>query len=93
LRNCKNGSNKKTGKPLILYGAKSVGKTWIAGDLGGAFFESVIWIDFEKEEELRRIFSENPDKKQVVRIFKRLSGKKKAFQKNCLCLKKYSPCS
>lgn len=34
-------------KPLILHGARQVGKTWLIHELGKAHFEDVIYINFE----------------------------------------------
>lgn len=43
-------------KPLILRGARQVGKTYILKEFGEAAFPRVHYVNFEKDEKLGRIF-------------------------------------
>jgi hypothetical protein len=43
-------------KPLVLRGARQVGKTYILKEFGGAAFPRVHYVNFEKDEKLGRIF-------------------------------------
>jgi predicted AAA+ superfamily ATPase len=61
--------NKADFKPLILMGARQVGKTWLMKNLGSAHFKNCIYINFEKEPALRQLFEQNL---QVDRIVKTL---------------------
>jgi len=52
--------NKNKRKPLILLGARQVGKTWILNEFGKKEFRNFFHIDFEvNKEKLKDIFSEN----------------------------------
>lgn len=50
--------------PLILQGAKQVGKTWVLKEFGKTKFENYIYINFENSNELYHIFKKisNPHK-------------------------------
>lgn len=48
--------NKSNRKPLILNGARQVGKTYILKEFGEKYFENVCLIDFNANENYRNIF-------------------------------------
>lgn len=43
-------------KPLILRGARQVGKTWSLKEFGKNRFESVALVDLERNPSLRKLF-------------------------------------
>lgn len=43
-------------KPLLLLGARQVGKTWLMREFGRLHYDDVAYIRFDKEEELKRVF-------------------------------------
>lgn len=43
-------------KPLILRGARQVGKTWILKDFGKKHFEDVCYVNFEQKDMLANVF-------------------------------------
>lgn len=47
---------------LLLKGAKGVGKTWTMIDFGQGFYKKLVYVDFEKDEEVCSLF------KQGVRV-------------------------
>lgn len=47
---------KKERKPLILRGARQVGKTWLLKEFGRKYFKDVCYINFEQKELLESIF-------------------------------------
>jgi len=51
-------------KPLILRGARQVGKTYSLKEFGGAAFPRYHYVNFEKDEKLGRIFEQDlkPDR-------------------------------
>ena len=42
--------DKSDRKPLILRGARQVGKTWLLKDFGKKYFKDVCYINFEQKE-------------------------------------------
>jgi hypothetical protein len=45
--------NKPNRKPLVLQGARQVGKTWLMNQFGKEQFESVAYFNFEEQPELK----------------------------------------
>jgi predicted AAA+ superfamily ATPase len=43
-------------KPLIIRGARQVGKTWLMKEFGKTEYEEVIYVNFEQEQTLRDMF-------------------------------------
>ena len=46
-------------KPLVLKGARQVGKTWLMNELGSSCYEKTFYFNFDKEEVLKDIFKNN----------------------------------
>ena len=61
--------NSQRRKPLILKGARQVGKTWLMKEFGRLNYEKTFYFSFEKEEELSDIFEKN---KEPLRIIEQL---------------------
>ena len=40
-------------RPVLLTGAKGVGKTYLAYDFAKAFFESILYLNFEHDRDAR----------------------------------------
>lgn len=58
--------NAKTRKPLILKGARQVGKTYILKQFGEEQFEQVFYINFEKQPAMRAFFEKDLDPKRLM---------------------------
>jgi hypothetical protein len=56
LNDWKSSANRK---PLILRGARQVGKTYILKEFGGVAFPRCHYVNFEKDEKLGRIFEQD----------------------------------
>ena len=44
-------------KPLVLEGARQVGKTWLLREFGKKYFKDVCYINFEQKDRLESIFA------------------------------------
>lgn len=53
-------------KPLILEGARQVGKTWLMKEFAKKHFQNVVYIRFDKDKLLRRVFDADFDVKRIV---------------------------
>ncbi len=62
-------------KPLILEGARQVGKTWIARNLGENVFETYIELNFEKQTALRSLFESDFNLDRILLAIRAFSGK------------------
>jgi len=48
-------------KPLILHGARQVGKTWLIKEFGARFYQNVAYINFEANERMATLFASDLD--------------------------------
>lgn len=48
--------NSSRRKPLVLKGARQVGKTWLMKEFGRINYEKTFYFSFDKEQELCNIF-------------------------------------
>jgi len=55
-----------TRKPLLLKGARQVGKTYMLEEFGRNEFQNTFYLNFEKDKTLVKIFAKNLDPKRIV---------------------------
>ena len=55
-------------KPLILNGARQVGKTYSLKHFGKTSYEKVAYLNFEKDAKLDQYFEGTLDPKQLIKI-------------------------
>lgn len=58
--------NRNTRKPLILKGARQVGKTYILKEFGKENYESVAYFNFDHDENLKELFKNTKDPKRII---------------------------
>ncbi len=63
-------------KPLIIQGARQVGKTWIMKEFGRTHFENVVYINFESSVRLQQIFADDFSITRIISIFEIEIGQK-----------------
>ena len=66
---------KKNRKPLIIQGARQVGKTWIMKEFGKRYFQNVVYINFDNNPRMQQIFEEDFDMKRIISALKIEHGK------------------
>ena len=59
--------NKSTRKPLILEGARQVGKTWLMKEFGKKEFENMVYVNCADEEFAKSLFLRNLKPDRIVR--------------------------
>ncbi len=64
----------KERKPLIVQGARQVGKTWLLETFGHQEFESVAEINFEEQKQLISLFEEDFDTERILRTIQFATG-------------------
>lgn len=69
----KNNSDRK---PLILRGARQVGKTWLLKEFGRTCFKDVCYINFEQTDLLSRIFEGTLSPQRIIEQLSVFHGKK-----------------
>ena len=53
-------------KPLILKGARQVGKTWLMKEFGKQCFEKVAYVTFFNNQRMKRVFDEDYDIERII---------------------------
>ena len=66
----------KKRKPLILRGARQVGKTWLMKEFGATHFENIAYIDFDNNERMRILFDGDYDISRLIDGLQLESGEK-----------------
>ena len=54
-------------KPLILHGARQVGKTWLLKKFGERYFDETAYFNFDEQADLAGIFSTNKDPHRIMK--------------------------
>lgn len=67
--------NKKKRKPLIIQGARQVGKTWIMKEFGKRYFKDTIYINFDNNEVMKNVFEIDFDISRIISAIKIEYGK------------------
>jgi predicted AAA+ superfamily ATPase len=68
--------NSATFKPLLLMGARQVGKTWLMKNLGETHFQNYIYVNFEKDPSYQKLFETSLDPKKIVKTLSLLHNQK-----------------
>ena len=61
-------------KPLILRGARQVGKTWLMKEFGRQYFDNVMYLNFDENRRLARVFDGNLEPRRIVRLLEAETG-------------------
>lgn len=75
----------KNRKPLIIQGARQVGKTWLMKTFGAKEFEQVIYLNFESSERLKNMFVADFNIQRIISVIE-IESNKKIDSKNCLLI-------
>lgn len=63
-------------KPMVLKGARQVGKTWLMKEFGQNHYESFVYFNFDEEDELKSIFETNKNPHRIIDLLSMISGQK-----------------
>lgn len=58
--------NKPNRKPLILKGARQVGKTWLMKEFGKQHFSKVAYVTFYNNQRMKRVFDDDYDIDRII---------------------------
>ena len=70
----KTWKDSKGRKPLVLNGARQVGKTWLLHEFARTQYEKEAYINCRKNEIAQQIFSTDFDVERILRALRALSG-------------------
>ena len=66
--------NSTSRKPLIISGARQVGKTWLMKEFGNSQYAQTVYVNFEKNKRLKSLFTDDFDIKRVIVALQAESG-------------------
>lgn len=58
--------NRPNRKPLILKGARQVGKTWLMKEFGRLHFKKVAYVTFYNNQRMKKVFDEDYDIQRII---------------------------
>lgn len=58
--------NSENRKPMILKGARQVGKTWLMKEFGRLHFSKVAYITFYNNQRMKRVFDDDYDIRRII---------------------------
>lgn len=61
-------------KPLLIQGARQVGKTWLMKSFGQSHFQKTAYINFESSVRLQSVFQQDFDVQRMLSVFEIESG-------------------
>ena len=76
IEELKKWQNKTDRKPLILRGARQVGKTWLLKEFGKICFKDVCYINFEQVASLESVFSGTLNPEDIINQLSVFHGKR-----------------
>lgn len=63
-------------KPLVIRGARQVGKTWLMRQFGAECYKSVAYFNFDEDVNLASVFEANKDPYRIVELLSLVAGEK-----------------
>ena len=76
IEELKKWKESKNRKPLIIRGARQVGKTYILKEFGKSNYEDVVYFNFDNDENLKSLFDYTKDPNRILEQLILASGKK-----------------
>lgn len=67
LDKLKKWKENKARKPLIIRGARQVGKTWLMKEFGNSCYENMIYINFDNNQIMAELFSRDLDVPRIIK--------------------------
>ena len=66
IEELKKWKEKPNRKPLVLMGARQVGKTWLMKEFGSQFYKKTAYISFYNNSEMKKVFDSDYDLKRII---------------------------
>lgn len=76
IEDLKKWKNKKKRKPLIIEGARQVGKTWLMKEFGRLEYKETVYVNFDSNQKMADLFSIDLDPARLIRGLEIYAGKK-----------------
>lgn len=53
-------------KPLIIEGARQVGKTWLMKEFGRQFYQQTVYVNFDSNKQMKDLFTSSLDIEKII---------------------------
>ena len=63
-------------KPMVLKGARQVGKTWLMKEFGQTYYENYVYFNFDEEDDLKSIFETNKNPHRIIELLSMIAAEK-----------------
>ncbi len=80
-------------KPLMLQGARQVGKTWLLTHFGDSAFDNVAYFNFEEQPDLKQFFENTKDVPRIVQNLSLVHGQPILPQKTLIIFDEIQECN
>ena len=84
---------KKDRKPLVLQGARQVGKTWLLKYFGNNYFDDIAYFNFDRQGELKQFFETTKDPKRIIQNLALVHGRAILPEKTLIILDEIQECN
>jgi len=79
-------------KPMVLKGARQVGKTWLMKEFGKTYYDSYVYFNFDEEDELKSIFESNKNPQRIIELLSMIAGQKIFPEKTLIIFDEIQEC-
>ena len=79
-------------KPMVLKGARQVGKTWLMKEFGQNYYDSYVYFNFDEEDELKSIFEANKNPQRIIELLSLIAGEKILPEKTLIIFDEIQEC-
>lgn len=79
-------------KPLIIRGARQVGKTWLMKEFGQSCYDNYVYFNFDEEDELKSVFEVNKNPQRIIELLSMIAGEKIAPGKTLVIFDEVQEC-
>ena len=76
IEQLKSWKQKEGRKPLIVRGARQVGKTWLLQEFGRTHFKNYLYVNFEDTPQLQSLFVADFDVPRILNVLEVFTGEK-----------------
>jgi len=80
-------------KPLILQGARQVGKTWLLKHFGASEFDDVAYFNFEEQPDLKQFFENTKDVPRIIQNLSLIHGRSILAQETLIIFDEIQECN
>lgn len=79
-------------KPMVLRGARQVGKTWLIKEFGQNYYDNYVYFNFDEEDELKSIFETNKNPNRIIELLSMISDEKIEPEKTLIIFDEIQEC-